>query len=309
MLAILTSLYKRSPGCRKTIWRLRTLYRVFLFHISPVLLLRLRYRSSRGKWPNLLTPSSYDEKLIWLNLYWQHPLKAQCGDKYSVREYVIQAGLGHLLPDLLGVFQSASEIDFDALPSQFVLKCTHGCKMNIICPNKSQLNIKNTKRVLNRWLRTNYSTIYGELHYSGMTPRIICEPFLGSSEGDLPWDYKVHCFGGKARYIEVCSNRNKDGHEASYNIYSPEGTPLPHMNHGHSHSFFPLPESHKEMISAAERLANNIPYVRVDFFSINCHALLGEMTFTPAGCIDVDLTDYAQEVYGKLIVLPDKLLS
>jgi hypothetical protein len=66
------------------------------------------------------------------------------------------------------------------------------------------------------------------------------------------------------------------------------------------------PKAYDEMIAVAESLSEPFPFVRVDFYNINGKAVLGEMTFTPAGCIDVDLTERAQRELGALITLPEK---
>jgi hypothetical protein len=259
----------------------------------------------------LNNPQTYDEKVCWLNLYWRHPLKTRCGDKYTLRSYVEEQGLGHLLPELLGVYDSVDEIDFGALPERFVLKCTHGSKCNIICKDRRRLDVQAAKRALRRWMMTDYSKFYGELHYAGMKPRIICECFLDDSSGGLPWDYKVHCFGGKAYCTEVCSDRGLDGHHAKYDIYGLQWQPLPDFNEPglHSNRVIQRPEAYEEMIAAAEKLSQPFPYVRVDFYNIGRRAVLGEMTFTPAGGIDTDLSEHAQRVLGDLIKLPEKRLQ
>src|ERR1017187_4671105 len=56
-------------------------------HVSPGLLTRIRHRIGWDRWPDLRNPTTFDEKLLWLNLYWRHPLKAECADKYGLRGY------------------------------------------------------------------------------------------------------------------------------------------------------------------------------------------------------------------------------
>ena len=111
-----------------------------------------------------MLPNTYSEKLIWLNLYWKHPLKAECGDKYTMRAYVQKHGYNNILPELFGVYNKSSEIDFAALPQKFVLKCTHGCGFNIICTNKNHFDTARATQLLDTWLKTDYSKNAGELH-------------------------------------------------------------------------------------------------------------------------------------------------
>jgi len=181
-------------------------------HVSPGILTRLRYRLAWGRWPDLDRPTTFDEKLQWLNLFWQHPLKARCGDKYTMRGYVEEHQLGHLLPQLYGVYSAAEDILLDALPERFVMKCTHGCKLNVFCTDKQSLDWKTTKTNLDSWMKIDSSMILGEIHYGSMKPRIICEEFLrDDSEHALPADYKVFCFDGKAYCTMTATEREPNG--------------------------------------------------------------------------------------------------
>lgn len=288
--------------------RMRSFVIAVLYSLSPVFLARCRFLMSYGRWPDLENPQSFDEKLLWLMLYWRHPLKTLCGDKYTVRSYVEECGLGHLLTDSLGVYESSKDIDFSALPQSFVLKCSHGCSFNIICRDKSKLDLADIRRRLDTWLMVDYSTVSGELHYSGIKPRIICEPFLGAPDGSLPLDYKVYCFEGRAYCTMVCVDRDITGENAIYYFYDREWkSRLPYEELILLYDReIPKPEIYDKMIDAAEKLAKPFPFVRVDFYYIQGRAVFGEMTFTPNGCIDADFTNSEQSILGQLIRLPEK---
>ncbi|HPY31740.1 MAG TPA: ATP-grasp fold amidoligase family protein [Verrucomicrobiota bacterium] len=289
-------------------WALPAWARALLARRSPATLQSLYFWSIRGRWPNLRQPRTFEEKLIWLNLHWRHPLKTQCADKYTLRTYVAEQGLAPLLPELLGVYDRVEQIDFDRLPARFVLKCSHGCKCNVICRDKARLDQAAARRDLNRWLRTNYSRLAGELHYATMQPRILCEEFLEDGTGEVPADYKVYCFQGKVHCTMVCIGRALDGHHAKFIYYNREWTQrLPYLQaHSMAEGDIPPPAGYEEMLAAAEHLAAPFPFVRVDFYSIQGRVVLGEMTFTPAGCVDGDLAEKATQILGGLIPLPEK---
>jgi hypothetical protein len=283
-------------------------YRACLYRLSPVLLAKHRYRAATGRPLNLKTPETFDEKLFWLMLYWRDPLKTQCADKYAVRAYVQQHGWDHVLPVLLGVYENSRDIDFDSLPTRFVLKCTHGCGFNIICKDKASLDRREARRKLDSWMSTDFSTVAGEVHYASMTPRIICEPFLDDLAGEFPSDYKVYCFGGKAHCTLVCQGRSALNSHAAFDFYDREWkTKLPYSKSSLlANRNVPRPDALDEMIAAGEALSEPFPFVRMDFYSIQGRAVLGEMTFTPAGCIDLGYTELAQRKLGELIVLPPR---
>jgi len=289
----------------------RLAYPALLLKFSPLLYVQYRYKRFYGKKPNLKEPVTFNEKLLWLNLYWRHPLKTECGDKYTMRFYVQRYGWGHVLPELLGVYENSSEIDFISLPGKFVLKCTHGCGFNIICNDKMALDHSEVRRKLDKWMLTDLSKVAGELHYAEMKPRIICEEFLEDSDRELPLDYKVYCFDGKAHCTLVVQERNLDRQQAVYDFYDREWiTKLPYSKSSlNSNRIVPRPEAYNEIIAAAEALSKPFPFVRMDFYDIKGKAVLGEMTFTPSGCICSGNTDTAQKQLGELLVLPPPMRS
>lgn len=283
-------------------------FRGFLYRVSPEWLARVRYRGTYGRWPDLDNPQSFDEKLLWLMLYWRHPLKSRCADKYGLRSYVAEHNLAHLLPDLLGVYERPEQIDFDAFPDQFALKCTHGWGYNIICRDKDMFDRDEARRRLNTWLRIDVRKLSGEVHYATAQPRIIAEGFLSDGTGNLPSDYKIYCFDGKAHCTMACTDRASG--QPKFDFYNRSWK----MKLAYSRSSLladrsiPKPTGYDEMLVASETLAKPFPFVRMDFYDIEGRAVLGEMTFTPHACIDSGYTDLAQRELGSLLELPAKLL-
>jgi TupA-like ATPgrasp len=277
-------------------------------HVSPGLLTRIRHRIGWDRWPDLRNPTTFDEKVLWLNLYWRHPLKTECADKYTLRGYAERQGLGHLLPRIYGVYETAGAIDFAALPQRFVLKCSHGCHCNVFCRNKTELDLQRTRRDLTRWLATDYSKLLGELHYAGMKPRILCEEFLEDGTGELPTDYKLYCSRGRFHCTLVCTGR-RPNENANEDFVDRDWKRLPYNAESLAAGRrIVRPAAYEEMISAAERLSEPFPFVRVDFYCIQGRAVLGEMTFTPSACIDTTVTELGTRALGDFIELPDKLL-
>ena len=284
--------------------RLRSL----LFGISPRWLVQYRYLRSTGRWFRAGSARTFDEKLLWMMLYWRHPLKSRCADKYAVRSYVEEAGLGHLLAPLVGVYDSAAEIDFGALPDRFVLKTTHASQLNIICGDKSRLDPVDARRKLDAWLATDISWLAGELHYASIPPRIVCEAYLEDAPGKRLNDYKIYCFHGTPHCTMACTDRTDAG--ANYNVYDVEWRrKLPYFKSSEgSDRRIEKPPAYEEMLGAAAVLAKPFPFVRADFYSVGGRAVFGELTFTPHGCIDTDMTGEAQRTMGRLLTLPEKLL-
>ena len=146
----------------------------------------IEYIYIKHKVPLLWNPRDYSEFIfrdIFLN---RNHSRAFLADKYRVREFVAQKGLGDILPQLYGVWDDARKIDFSKLPEQFALKCNHSCGMNIICADKSNLNIEQVVCQLNSWLKTSHP-VYFESHYRKIKPLIICEEYISDHSGTFSY--------------------------------------------------------------------------------------------------------------------------
>ena len=248
--------------------------------ISPTLYVKLEYKYITKHSLNLNDPKRYTEKLQVLRLfeYPRNPLVTKCASRDGAREYLKNLGLEKYLIPSLGVFDSFDEIDFKKLPNQFVMKCTHACAFNLIVKNKKELNIKETKKKFEKWLKTDYGKKTVEKHYSNIEPKILIEEYLG----DSPLEYKIHVFNGKAKYMYVVSERGKD---IRYNNYYIDWQPFNGAQFNGwktSEKEIKAPSNWNEMVKLAETLGKEFPFVRVDLYNINGKIYFGEMTFTPA---------------------------
>lgn len=118
-----------------------------LFNWLPdKLYLKLVYRGETGKKLNIDNPQTFNEKLQWIKLYDRKPEYSNYVDKYEVRKHITNTIGGEYLIPIIGVFESVNEVPWERLPNQFVLKCTHGSHCNIICEDKSRLDIMESKR-------------------------------------------------------------------------------------------------------------------------------------------------------------------
>lgn len=175
-------------------------------------MLSLQYKIKTGRKLNLKNPQRYTEKLQWYKIYYRDPVMKQCVDKYEVRKYVEECGLGSILNECYGVYNSPDEIDFLNLPDSFVLKDTLGGGGNsvILVPDKSKLNIEQVKQQMAQWVAESTSVKHPgrEWVYDGMPHRIVAEKFISSNPetGGLI-DYKFFCFGGRVACLYVMGNR------------------------------------------------------------------------------------------------------
>ena len=126
--------YKNLIKSRKT--RLAIL-RLMAF-IPDKTMVKIQYRIKLHRKLDLKNPKRFTEKLQWYKLYYRDPLMAKCVDKYDVREYVKECGLGDILIPIIGIYDTPQQIDIKKLPNKFVAKDTLGGGGNavIICKKK-----------------------------------------------------------------------------------------------------------------------------------------------------------------------------
>ena len=250
-----------------------------------------RFEYSKGKRLSFDNPITFTEKIQWLKLYDQDPRKGPYSDKYEVRAF-IKSSIGEkYLNDLISingrdVFYNANDIDFDKLPNQFVLKCSHASHFNFIIKDKSSLkrtDIRKIKKQLNKWLKIRYAFVNGlELQYEMTKPSIIIEKYLTIND-DLP-DYKFFCFDGEVKFAWIDMGRYSGKHRrAIFNPYNPKEVFGFQM--GGREQFLPienlvLPKDYNEMLKIAEKLADNFTFVRVDLYNVNEKIYFGELTFS-----------------------------
>ncbi len=265
-----------------------------------------RYRLITGRFPNVRNPKRLTEKIQWYKLNYHDPLMVQCADKYSVREFVTQRGLGHILNELYHVYDKVDDVNFDELPEKFVMKTTNSSATNIFCPDRSKLNVPEVKRQLNLYVAKGKIDIAGEWAYRGIKNRIIVERFRTdptNADGSLN-DYKFFCFNGRTEFFVVDLNRYS-GHQR--NFYDRNGNFLEvYSDRSCSREAASKnPENLDEMVEIAERLASGFPFVRVDLYNIAGEIMFGEMTFYPwSGNVRFTPDSFDFEM-GEKFVLPD----
>lgn len=267
--------------------------------------LRFVFYSKMGKKLNLENPTTYNEKLQWLKIHDRRPEYITYADKYAVREFYKQTiGEEYLIP-LIGVYDKVEDIPWEELPSQFVLKCNHGSGCNIICKDKSKLDIENAKQRLQRWMRKNYFWSGREWQYKTIQPRIICEVYLVDESGYELKDYKFHCCNGEPKFINVVLNRSSG---INANFYDSEWNPLPFEQHyPRSSTELAKPKTFDKMVEIARILSQNIPnipYIRVDFYDVKGHLYIGELTLRPGNGWLKFNPESDDELIGRWIELP-----
>lgn len=268
--------------------------------------LKLVYYLKLGKKLDLNNPKTFTAKLQWLKLYNRRPEYTNIVDKYEVKNYVSRKlGEEYIIPTL-GVWDKFSDIDFDKLPSRFVLKTTHGGGSIgvFICKDKLNLDIAKAKYNIETSLKLDVYKLFREWPYKNVRKRIIAEQYMEDDSGELR-DYKFYCFNGEPKVMLLASNRFTN-HNFNYFDMQFNKLPISSRDGKTSNEELKKPENFEEMIEVAKKLSNGFPHVRVDLYSCNHKIYFGELTFFDGSGYDDMESEEWDSKFGSWLQLPPK---
>ena len=251
-------------------------------------------------------PHTYNEKLQWLKLYNRRPEYIKMVDKVEAKKYVASIiGEDHIVPTL-AVYDRVEDIDFDALPNQFVLKCAHDSGGIVICSDKNELDCNAAIKKLRKGLSRNYYYQNREWPYKGVKPRIIAEKYMTDDGVELK-DYKFFCFDGDPKFMFIASDRFEKSEETKFDFYDMAFHHLPFTNgHPNATKEIQKPRGFDKMEELASKLSKGMPHVRVDFYDVKGHIYFGELTFFHwSGLVPFEPQEWDVK-FGEMIQLPIK---
>ena len=249
--------------------------------------LKAWFKEQTGKELHLDNPQTFNQKLNWLKLYDKNPLKSLCADKFLASKWAKKHCPELHTVKIIKSWKRAKDIDFSKLPQKFALKCNHGSGMNIIVTDKSLLNIPETIEKLNYWMQMDYAhwNHSFEIHYSSIKRRIICEEFIESDGEQGLLDYKIHCFNGVPKFIEVQAGHHDGQATSVFFDINWNRLNITRKNMVSTSAEISKPNQLIAMLTIAKKLSSSFEYVRVDLYELHNKVYFGEMTFTPGMCI------------------------
>lgn len=255
-----------------------------LSFVPDSIMLPLQYRIKMGRWPNLKHPTRWTEKLQLYKMYYRNPILPTCVDKYRVRSFIEGKGLSETLNKLYGLYDNANDINFEKLPSSFVIKTTDGGGGNNVklINNKNDIDLESLKEEVNSWLNIKDINAGREWAYTEMKKsQIIIEELLVNEENPAAGieDFKILCFYGEPKYIIVDKDRYID-HKR--NFYTPEWERIDvTTDHKQFEDEYPRLKNFDRMMEVASKLSSDFPFVRVDLYNLDGKIYFGELTFYP----------------------------
>ncbi len=275
-------------------------------HLTDRAYVEEMFLRAHGYAPNLETPRTFNEKLAWTKLHRRQPIYAELTDKSRAKHYVRE----HLGPafviETLAECESVHELDFTSLPSSFILKPTHGSGWTIVVRDKAAANLPAIKRTLHGWMSTNYFRFQREPQYRPLIPALIAERLLLDAHGELPSDFKFHCFHGRVGFVQMDTDRHTKHRR---NFYDRDWEPQPFDFSPANAEGDPLyakgppakrPAAYDALLQTAEKLAAPFDYVRVDLYCVDDAIFFGELTFNHGAASELFFPRKWDRVWGDL---------
>ena len=275
-----------DPKARFTYLNAKGFYR----NISDEEFIKKAYKANFGKKIDLNSPQTFSEKLQWLKLNDRKAIYSMMVDKCRVKKYVADIiGEQYIIPTI-DEWESPDDIDFNALPEKFVLKCNHNSGTGMcICKDKSQIDIETVKQNLKTGLEQDYYIYNREWPYKDIKKMILAEQYMEdmsdtNSVIEGLTDYKFYCFNGEPKFLYVAKANFQNGikhdllehYDLEWNL-----TPFQRTDHDRLPFKVEKPKDFDLMIEFSKKLSKSIPFIRVDWYEINGHLYFGELTLYP----------------------------
>lgn len=267
--------------------------------------LKMQYRVIMKQKLSLKKPRTFNEKIQWLKLNNRDPIYTKMADKHEVKKLIADyIGEQYVIPTIAGPFEHFDEIDFEKLPDQFVIKCTHDSAGLVICRDKKMLDKEAARKKIEASLNNNFYWRFREWVYKDIKPRIIVEKYMedttGKNANKSLVDYKFFTFSGESKFLYI-SEGLEDHATAHISFFDLKGNILPFKRLDYAGFKKPpiMPTRLDEMAEIANKLAQKVgaPFLRVDLYEINGQIYFSELTFYPnGGLIPFDPIEYDRKI-------------
>lgn len=270
---------------------------------------RILYRSATGKTLDLGHPLTFNEKLQWLKLNDRQPCYVRMVDKIQAKEWAAAIIGDEYIVPTLRIWKDVKSIDLVGLPETVVLKTNHDSGTVIVANQEKDFRLDKVKQLLKRKMKKNFFYESREWPYKDIRPLVFAEAYIGTiTENSItePIDYKFMCFNGICRYIFTCTERGSGDLKVDFFDKNWNHQPF-RRRYPNSQIVVERPGQLEKMIGLAEKLAKDIPFVRVDLYCVDDRIYFGEMTFYPGAGLEQFEPDEWDRALGDMLDLPKDL--
>ncbi|MYB29183.1 MAG: hypothetical protein F4X38_08590 [Acidimicrobiaceae bacterium] len=237
------------------------------------------FRHRQGRFPALRSPSFYSDYLFVMKtdgtLF--DPLRQFITDKEYVKYYIASiVGWQHTIKTykILCSSDEVDQLNLEHFPCILKPNNSSGPVMIMTDPKQTP-----DRELLKDWFEIDYYKATREHNYKYLKPKVIVEEFFSADGKSVPSDYKILCFAGVPKIIQVDSDRY--GHHVQ-SFYDLSWNRL-RFNVGFHERVEdePKPEMLNLMLDMAARLSSPFSFIRVDMYCNDEDVRVGELTNCP----------------------------
>jgi hypothetical protein len=263
-------------------------------YIFNFLISQFHYATGHGSLASVLSPDTFNEKLLFRKLKDRSNLKKYVTDKEGLKKYVKNKLGEEYVPKTYKVIRSKESLDKASIPNKCCIKPTHLSGPVILRRNGEKVN----RRKMKKWFERDRFWWVRENNYKDLERKIIFEELLVGENDIVPNDYKIYCFDGKAKVIYAMKDRfggriKKYAFDTNYNF----------LGFGNSSHIFEedpprKPRKLSQMVSLSEELSADFDFIRVDMYEVDSELYVGELTSWPANCQKSFHPEWANKFVG-----------
>jgi len=278
---------------------IKSLIKEILCLTPLVFRVKLKFYLRNKYTPNIVSPTTFNEKITYRKMYDDNDLFVLCADKYGVRDYVAsKVGEQYLIP----LVYHGVDITPDIIKSTFekhgkcVFKVNHNSGGIFFVRNVDNINLEKLCLDIKKQYVKKYGKYHDEMWYDKIVPTIIAEKLILNKNGSVPEDYKFHIFrsNGDLKIIIQVDYDRFTGHNRTF--YNTEGEVLPYVNK-YPNKFRPFEDVDRiqQMLPIALKLSEDFDYTRVDLYNVDGKVYFGELTFSHGSGLD-NFENYEQDL-------------
>ena len=241
---------------------------------------QLRHLRHQYRWPNLARPRTFNEKTIWRILHDRRLIMVTATDKEASKVMAVERCPWVRVPETLWNGRDVTELVGLDLPERWVLKPNRSTHRVLF--GEGPVSAKTVAEIAAEtegWVAGPYqpNARAGTRMYwaeAQADDGLVVEEFIGSGS-EPPADLKFFVFHGCTEVILVCCDRHSDPHRAyldrSWEV-------LPVRDNKQKIGPVDLPERRSDLLRAAEAIAGDLDFGRVDLYEADGEIWFGELT-------------------------------
>lgn len=252
------------------------------------------YKKTHGKYPNLIKPRRFNEKIFYRKFFDIFKIP-ESGNKLLTATFIPESLKNDVqCPEIVWHSTTPKLPDNKDIPEgYYYLKANHGSSMF----TKVKFPLSQTERdALEKessvWLKNEFGFWDGEWWYCAFEKEILLEKSVSKNRDSVA--IGLYIFNGTIRFV-ILNKKTEGGDEINwldenFNLYQVQSSQYPRIND------FQLSEDLSLLKDIATSIAGNHDFVRIDLLMGDDEKYyLGEVTFSPGNALTVrpdELEDY-----------------